>query len=156
MMLVYRIANCQHINDLSGKGAALYGGRWNSKDVYMVYTAESAALALLETVVHIGKIPERGYCMITIQIPSDKILKTNPGKLPADWHKNPAPDILRTFGDQFITEGKYIALQVPSVIMPEGHNFLINPAHPDFKKVKITAQRTLTIDERLLHARGIQ
>jgi RES domain-containing protein len=155
-MLIYRIASCQYINDLSGKGAALYGGRWNSKDIHMVYTAESAALALLETVVHIGKIPETGYCMITIQLPSDKIQKMNAEALPGDWHKNPPPDSLKTIGDEFINSGIYIALQVPSVIMPEGHNFLLNPAHTDFKKVKITAQRMLTIDERLLHARGIQ
>ena len=151
-MLIYRIANCRYINDLTGKGAALYGGRWNSKDIHMVYTAESAALALLETVVHVGKIPESGFCMITIQIPDDKIQIADIGKLPADWHKNPPPDSLRTIGDAFISAGKYMALQVPSAIMPEGHNYLLNPLHSDFKKVKITAQRMLTIDERLLHA----
>lgn len=155
-MVVHRISNCQHINDLSGKGAALWGGRWNSKDTHMVYAAGSAALALLEAVVHIGKIPEKGYCMIALELPASKTGIVHPEKLPADWRKSPAPDYLKTIGDEFIATGKYLALRVPSVIMPEEHNFLLNPQHPDFKKVKITAQRMLTIDDRLLHARGIQ
>ncbi len=153
-MLVYRIANCRYINDLSGKGAAMYGGRWNSKDVYMLYTAESAALALLETIVHIGRIPEQGFCMITIQLPDDKIEITDIDKLPANWHKNPAPDGLKMIGDNFITASKKLTMKVPSVIMPEGYNLLINTHHHEFKKVKIINSRTLTIDDRLLHATG--
>ena len=153
-MLVYRIADCQYINDLSGKGAALYGGRWNSQDTYMVYTAESPALALLEAVVHIGRIPEKGYCMITIEIPHEKIETLTTDHLSAEWHKSPAPDHLKKYGDSFIQSNKLIALKVPSVIIPEEHNILLNPHHPDFKKVKIITSRSLSIDERLLQATG--
>lgn len=155
-MVVYRIGSCQYINDLTGKGAAMYGGRWNSKDTYMLYTAQSAALALLETVVHIGRIPEQGFCMIAIELPASKIMKVTEHKLPANWHSSPAPDNLKAIGDEFIKAGKCLALQVPSVIMPEEHNFFLNPAHADFKKVKIATQRPLTIDDRLLQARGMQ
>lgn len=153
-MQVYRIADSRYITDLSGRGAALHGGRWNSKDIYMVYTAESPALALLEAVVHIGKVPESGFCMITIELPDENIGNFSASKLPADWYKNPPPDHLKTIGDQFIKSGKLSAIKVPSVIMPEEHNVLLNPAHKDFIKVKIITNRMLTIDERLLYATG--
>ena len=148
-MIVYRIGNCSYIRDLSGKGAALYGARWNSKDIYMVYTAQSRALALLEAVVHIGKIPVGGYCMLTLEIPDESIERVGVANLPNGWYNNPPPDYLKTIGDNFINAGKHLALEIPSVIMMEEHNYLINPAHPLFKKVVIISERPVTIDHRL-------
>ena len=150
MIHVFRIANCKYIDDLSGKGAALHGGRWNSIDVYMLYAAESPALALLEAIAHIGKIPEQRYCMITIEMPNDKIETIAPEQLSTGWHKSPPPDFLKVTGDNFIRANISLALKVPSVLMPEEHNFLINPNHKDFKKIKTVANRPLNIDERLL------
>jgi len=148
-MIVYRISTCRYIKDLSGKGAALYGGRWNSKDTYVLYTAQSRALALLETVVNIGEIPDTGYCMITIDIPEDSIASYPLHRLPEDWTANPPPDRLKEIGDKFIRSGKYLALQMPSALMPEEHNYLINPAHEAFSKIRIVSERPITIDERL-------
>jgi RES domain-containing protein len=148
-MIVYRINDCKYIKDLSGKGAALYGGRWSSKDTYIVYTAQSRALALLEVVVHIGKIPANGYCMATIDIPDDSIETFPLEKLPADWTTNPPSDYLKIIGDHFIKSNKYLALEIPSVLMMEEHSYLLNPAHPEFKKVKIINERAIRIDERL-------
>ena len=148
-MIVYRISDCKYINDLSGRGAALYGGRWNNKDTYIVYTAESRALALLEIVVHGGKIPINGYCIAEIEIPEDSIDPFLLKKLPADWYINPPPDYLKEIGDHFIRSNKYLALEIPSALMPEEHNYLLNPAHPAFKKVKIVSQRAMMADERL-------
>jgi RES domain-containing protein len=151
-MIVYRISNCTYVSDLSGKGAALYGARWNSKDVYVVYTAQSRALALLEAVVHIGKMPSQGYCMIAITIPDDSIEYFPLEKLPVGWAGNPPADYLKAIGDQFIRSNKCLALEIPSVLMMEEHNYLINPAHPDFKKITVTAQRAIKLDERLFQA----
>ena len=150
-MIVYRISDCKYITDLSGKGAALYGARWNSKDTYIVYTAQSRALALLEAVVHIGKIPVTGYCVATIDIPDDSIEHLPLGTLPNDWNTNPPPDILKVIGDRFIRSNKHAALEIPSVLMREEHNYLLNPAHPKFQKVKIVTQRAISFDERLFH-----
>jgi len=151
-MIVYRINKCAYINDLSGKGAAMYGGRWNNKDTYVVYTAQSRALALLEAVVHIGKIPAVGYCMAAIEIPDNSIEKFPEDKLPANWHANPSPDYLKEIGDRFIKARKYLALQMPSALMEEECNYLLNPAHPTFSKVKIISERPINIDERLYSA----
>jgi RES domain-containing protein len=151
-MIVYRIGDCRYTTDLSGLGAALHGGRWNSKGNYIVYTAQSRALALLEAVVHIGKMPDTGYCMATIEIPEGSIEQVTLEKLPAGWNAQPSPDYVKSIGDRFIETGKHLALKIPSALMMEEHNFLLNPAHPEFRKVKIIAQRPIQIDERLYSA----
>ena len=151
-MIVYRITDCKYINDLSGRGAALYGARWNSKDTYIVYTAQSGALALLEAVVHIGKVPANGYCMATIEIPDSGIESFPLEKLPEDWATNPPPNYLKVIGDHFIRSNKYVALEIPSALMMEEHNYLLNPRHRDFNKVKIISQRPIRVDDRLFPA----
>ena len=148
-MIVYRINKCSFINDLSGRGAALYGGRWNNKDTYIVYTAQSRSLALLETVVHIGKVPAEGYCLATIEIPDSSIQSIPLEKLPPGWYSNPSPNYLKSIGDNFIRANKYLVLELPSALMMEEHNYLINPAHHAFNKVKIISERKFNIDERL-------
>ena len=115
----------------------------------MVYTAQSRALALLEAVVHIGKVPDAGYCVATIDIPDNSIEVFPIEKLPADWNKNPSPDYLKSIGDYFIKTGKYLALQIPSVLMMEECNYLLNPAHPQSNKIHIVAQRPIGVDDRL-------
>jgi RES domain-containing protein len=149
MMTVYRISNCKYVNDLSGKGAALYGGRWNNKDTYLIYTAQSRALALLETVVHTGKIPEDGFCLVAIELPDTSLYTYTTEQLPPGWHSSPPPDYLKAIGDEFVRKNKYLAIKVPSVLMMEEYNLLINPAHPMFGSVKITSHRQLNMDQRL-------
>ncbi len=149
-MIVYRISDCRYIKDLSGKGAALYGGRWNNRDTYMVYTAQNRGLALLEAVVHMGIIPPNGYCMVSIELPDNGVFYYPPEHLPPDWYQSPAPDYLRLIGDNFIQSGKYLAMAVPSVLMMEEYNILLNPRHADFGKVKIKSERPLQMDERLV------
>jgi RES domain-containing protein len=151
-MIVYRIGDCRYINDLSGKGAALYGARWNSTDIHMLYTAQSPALALLEAVVHIGKMPNKNYCMAMIEMPGHSVTSLDADMLPADWHFNPAPVYLKMIGDNFISAAKYLALKVPSVVMTEESNYLLNPAHPLFSKVNIISQKVINIDQRLYPA----
>jgi len=148
-MIVYRISDCKYINDLSGKGASLFDGRWHSKGTYVVYTAESRALALLENVVHRAMIPANSLCMATIEIPDNNIENFPMEKLPPGWYSNPSPNYLKPIGDNFIRAGKYLALKLPSALMMEEHNYLLNPAHPSFSKVKITTERSISIDERL-------
>lgn len=149
-MIVYRIADCRYVTDLSGTGAAKYGGRWNNKETYMVYTAQSASLALLESVVHMAKLPGKSYCLVTLSVPVHAPKLLTESDLPPGWQQQPAPDFLKVLGDRFVSAGIDLVLGVPSVIMPEEYNYLINPHHPDFKRVKIESQRSLSIDERLL------
>lgn len=149
-MRVYRISKCAYISDLQGTGAAQYPGRWHSKGTYILYTAATPSLALLESVVHISNIAVASYCMLCLSIPENKILVITAAELPANWFSNPAPDSLRSIGDSFIRENKFLALKIPSAIMPEENNFLLNPAHADFKNVSVVYTRNIPIDERFL------
>jgi RES domain-containing protein len=149
-MVVYRISKCPYIDNLSGEGASKYGGRWNSKGVAILYTASSAALAMLESVVHLSKLSTPDFCLASIDVPVTKIATIGPNNLPNDWRTNPPPDHLKKIGDQFIASGQSLVLRIPSVIMPTEFNYLINPSHPDFGIVKILSQQSLDIDSRLI------
>lgn len=150
MRKVYRISKCAYIDDLKGTGAAAYPGRWHGKGTFVLYTTASPSLALLESVVHMSRIAVADYCMICLSIPEDKILTLSITDLPENWNQNPPPDILREIGERFINSREYLALQLPSAIMPEEFNYLLNPNHPDFKLVKVIYTRNISIDKRLL------
>ena len=154
MKKVYRISKCQYIDDLTGTGAANFAGRWHSKGTHILYTASSPSLALLESVVHMASIPILDYCMICIEIPDDKIAVLDVDQLPTNWYANPAPAALGIIGDTLVKKNEHFALQIPSAIMPEDYNLLINPRHTDFDKVKIIYRRTVPIDKRFF-ASGI-
>lgn len=149
-MVVYRISSCKFIDDLSGRGAAMYGGRWNSEGVYLLYTAGSPSLAMLESLVHLGGRVTGDFCQIAIEVPEESVLELMPEDLPANWRESPAPDLLRSIGNRFIVEGQYLMLKIPSVLVPDESNCLLNPAHPDFKKVRVLVKSPIRFDERLV------
>ena len=150
-MLLYRIANCHYIKDLNGTGARLYGGRWNSEGKSMVYLASSRALATLEVLVHLPPLllPD-DFCIAQIKVPDNNILTLDISALPDTWKDPSPPAELKTIGNQFIKETKYLMMKVPSSIVPEEFNYLLNPWHPDIKKVSITNTHPFTFDNRLI------
>jgi RES domain-containing protein len=150
-MIVYRISDCKYICDLSGMGAYLFGGRWHSVGTYVVYIAQSRSLALLENVVHWGRIKNSVLCTAEIEIPDNSITTLTIADLPDDWASNPSPDRLKMIGDNFIKAGKHLVLKIPSSLVMEEHNYLINPNHTLFTKVKILTNGPIKIDERLFH-----
>jgi RES domain-containing protein len=115
----------------------------------MLYTAQSRALALLEAVVHMGKMPGTRFCLATIDIPDGSMEVLPLSKLPEGWQNNPPPDYLKSIGDRFILSGRHLALSIPSVLMMEEHNLLLNPLHPAFRQVRVVEQRSLNMDDRL-------
>src|SRR6478609_7825458 len=98
-MKVYRIASCNYIQDLSGYGAFLNGGRWNSEGVYALYTASTASLAMLEILAHFQIMPKIGFCLMCLDIPDDSLLDIDVQHLPSDWNLYPAPQVLQGIGD---------------------------------------------------------
>jgi RES domain-containing protein len=149
-MLLYRIAKCNYIDDLSGTGARLYGGRWNSIGRPVVYMASSRALAVLEVLVHLPPtlIPDN-FCQITFEIPDD-VQTLNVKNLPANWQEYPEPSILKNMGDAFLKANKHLLLKVPSAVVKEEYNYLLNPAHPGIASVKAIDQQPFNFDERLI------
>lgn len=149
-MLLYRLTKCVYANDLSGAGARLYGGRWNSEGKAMVYFASSRSLALLEALVHMPStnIPDE-YCMAIIETPDD-FESLNEKLLPKNWQDQPDMDVLKKFGNDFLSARKHLLLKVPSAIVNEEYNYLLNPAHITTQKIKLKSVKPFTFDNRLI------
>lgn len=150
-MEVYRISKCAYINDLTGTGARLYGGRWNSPGHAIVYTAGSRALSALEVLVHIPlKNIIQDFCIATIQIPDDIAVKVLTKKdLPSGWQSLAPFPALQSVGDEWIDTARYAVLRLPSVVIAEEHNYLINPQHPDAARITISDIQPFVFDQRL-------
>jgi len=134
-----------------GEGARLSGGRWNSPGTGIVYTSASAALAVLEMLVHLGQgnvLPS--YVLIACSFSESLVEHVDPDDLPANWLAYPAPPVLQSVGDQWVSNGQSAVLRVPSVIVPREFNFLLNPTHADFRRVKIGKPEPFGLDLRLL------
>ena len=150
-MIVYRLSKSTFSKDLSGKGAEKCGGRWNNKGIAILYTSDSRALCTTEIAVHtpLGNIPT-DYEIIIIEIPDEiKIKELSLNKLPADWMRFPHSSTTQDIGNQFIKDGINLVLKVPSAIVQGEYNYLVNPNHKDFKKIKIKSIDTFSFDERL-------
>jgi RES domain-containing protein len=150
-MVLYRIAKCIYADDLSGTGARLYGGRWNSEGKSAVYLASSGSLAVLEVLVHLPPllIPS-DYCLAEIEVPEDSIGIITPEELPVNWAAISPPLALKQLGDEFLKKQAYLVLKLPSAIVPKEFNYLLNPLHKEMKKVKILQKQHFNFDERLV------
>lgn len=150
-MKVFRLSKKKYSSTLSGKGAALFGNRWNSKGTEMIYTAQSRALAMAEVAVHLSlsTLPS-DYVMIEIEIPDFlKIQSLKESELSKDWTDHPPGLQTQQIGDDFINSGKYSILKVPSAVVKGDFNFLINPHHKDLKKLKILEITDFPFDKRM-------
>ena len=146
-MLVYRIAKKQFINDLSGKGAELAGGRWNLKGLPAIYTSSSLALCICETLVHTDKdIPPVNMYFAEIEIPDEYISDEYFNQVSFEHSLN--------IGTNWIKEANSLAIKVPSALMPQAYikdyNVIINPRHQDFSKIKILRTDEVLFDLRLI------
>lgn len=131
-------------------GARLYGARWNSKGTAVVYLASSRALAVLEVLVHLPPLfTPPNFCIAEIEVPDDSFLTLDIKSLPDNWQDASSPAELKTLGNQFIKETKYLMMKVPSSVVPEEYNYLLNPWHPDINKVKIRNNHPFSFDDRL-------
>ena len=131
----------------SGSGARLYGGRWNSIGTPMVYTAGSLSLSLLEWRAHLAQWPAPPLMVIEVEI--EEHLIWTPRKLPADWKRLPLGRGSAIFGDDWVRSQRSAVMRVPSVIVPSEWNYLLNPTHPDFQRLRIGKPRGLRPDPRL-------
>ncbi len=135
----------------SGEGARLYGGRWNPPGVGMVYTAGSRSLALLEILVHLGRSRLfADYVLIPVQFDAALVTPVEEFGLPAEWDREPPPAATQTLGGQWLAAGERPILSVPSVVVPEERNYLLNPAHRSFGQIQIGKPTPCRIDRRLV------
>jgi RES domain-containing protein len=149
-MLAWRIAKKRHALDRTGVGAAIKGGRWNSANIHAIYAGLSSEIAALEKLVHTGSILPLDLVIVRIELPDDGDLYEKPGliALPKGWDDTPAPPATADFGDAFLVKGERLGLIVPSSVIPEAENIVINPVHPRMTDVNMEIIRGFTFDPR--------
>jgi len=149
-VIVYRITGTKHASDLTGTGAAMFGGRWNKKGTPVLYTGESKEIALLEIIVHTPPMLVPNLDVLKIEIP-DSISEITIKSLPKNWKDYPAPTILSELAERWIKEAKTIALKVPSCVVFSSHNYILNCRHPEYsKRMKILKHENFHFDSRLI------
>jgi len=139
-MRIWRVCR-RPFADLTGEGARLYGGRWNSPGRPMLYAAESAALAVLEVRVHLDldwRVLPDDYVLMAIE--TGDVEAQTLAETPADP---------RAAGDAWLASGRSALLRAPSFIVPESANVLVSPAHPDAARLAVASVRPFAFDARL-------
>lgn len=147
-MLVYRITLSQYADSLQASGKP---ARWNGNQVNVVYTSSSQSLACLENVVHRSSLGLSGnFKSLTIYIPdSVKITEIKLGNLESSWQDFESLPYTQQIGNRWITENKTAVLKVPSAIISNEFNYLLNPNHPDFDKIELVANDAFIFDSRI-------
>ena len=148
-MEVYRIVSKKWSSKLTASGNA---ARWNTKENKVIYTAESRALACLENLVHTsGEELKKEFAIMLIEIPAAlKIDRVEIASLPHNWFEFENLLICRSIGDKWLMKKSSAVLRVPSVIISHEFNYLINPEHPDFKKIKLNSIEDFRFDPRII------
>ena len=151
-MIVYRITKQEHAT-LDGTGGLFGPGRWHKKGNPIVYTSEHASLAAWEKIVHVvsfENLPD-DLLLMKIEIPDLLEIRTVPEEiLVPGWDDFPFSSKTVDFGTSFLRQKEYLALKVPSVIIPDEFNIILNPLHPDIHKCKIISSEVFVFDERIL------
>jgi len=152
MLSGWRIVNSRHAKTaFSGDGARLYGGRWNSLGVAVIHVAGQRSLAILEVLAKARSESPRGeYVLIPASWEEALTERLSERELPVYWDALPPSATTRMIGDRWVKEGRTPVLAVPSAIVPAEFNYLLNPAHTDFHRIKIGTPEPFVFDRRLL------
>jgi RES domain-containing protein len=148
-MILFRISNQIYSQDISGKGAALFGGRWNSKGNHALYLSSHTSLAVLEILVNYSyeQLMHTAFDIVTFEIKNDKSVESIKN-LESNWRY--LPKYTKEIGDYFLMDKSKLMLKIPSAIIETEYNYLLNPEHVDFKKIKIINVSPLKLDNRLI------
>ena len=147
-MTIYRLSTANFATDISGEGSKIYGGRWNPKGLAALYASENISLCILEILVRATKktSPDT-YTLISLVIPENKIFSIQLTKLKKGWQHE--LEYTQGIGKDFLKENYMLCMKVPSAIVPQEHNFVLNPLHKDINRVKISSVEVLELDKRL-------
>jgi RES domain-containing protein len=148
VITLYRLSSDRFPAD-SGVGAARYGGRWNRIDTEVIYAAQTASLAALEVLVHYSVLP-KDHVLTEIIVPDAlEILRWEEDTLPAGWKSETPIAETQELGERWIREGRSAVLSVPSSIISKERNFILNPAHPEFRQIRFLPPVSFYFDPRL-------
>ncbi len=149
-MLLYRLSKTEFAGDLAGTGAKLYGGRWNNKGTACIYTSVSRALAVLEFAsnVELEFVPNE-LSITTYELPEELCHVLKAKDLPKNWTETPSPQSSKDLGSSYFSDNSILCLRVPSVVVPEEYNYLINPNSDKIDTVKVVKITKFQFDSRI-------
>lgn len=150
-MKLWRITSRQWALDRTCEGARVNGGRWNPAGYPVMYAGTTIEICALEKFVHLAGAPSPPLVLVGIDVPDDPVLALRPVRadLPDGWADMPVSKSAQQFGRQWIASARHLMLLVPSVIIPEATNAVINPAHPAYPSVKLAVLREFHFDARM-------
>ena len=151
-MRIWRICRKPHAGDpLSGRGGLFTSGRWHTKGQRIIYTSRSLALAALEILVHVDRdMLPADLLQLEMNIPDKvKVLEIGIKELPKNWQSYPAPAVLQRLGDDWLASESTAVLEVPSAVIPEENNLLLNPRHADASNIRVLSTKDFAYDSRL-------
>ncbi|NOX10136.1 MAG: RES family NAD+ phosphorylase [Gammaproteobacteria bacterium] len=135
---------------LSGEGAFLHGGRWNTKGHRVVYLGGNLATASLELLVYLDSISVLNcFSKIEVTFNDEHIILIDPDDLPDDWTQPSMTPTTQIIGNDWLSNQESLILQIPSVVIESEHNYLLNPLHPDFKEIETSNITTFKYDSRI-------
>lgn len=154
MVPAWRLVSKVRAGDaFSGEGARLYGGRWNPPDVRATYLSASRSLAALEVLVHNAeRAPSSPFLFFEVRFPEDFVQTISEDELAADWRSYPPRNSTVEAGGRWLKERSSPVLRVPSILIPEESNYLLNPEHPRADEIELRDGRAFTFDPRFLKA----
>lgn len=150
MLTAWRLVKTAYAKTaFTGEGSFQFARRWNPPGIRMVYTAETASLAVMEVLVHLARseLPS-AHTIFRVTIPESLITTLDRRALPTDWDADPPSSTPQTIGKRWIDRRVSVVLRVPSVVTRQESNFLINPAHPDFRRLTISPPEPFVFDPR--------
>jgi RES domain-containing protein len=146
----WRIAQRKYALDRLCADSALYGGRWNPVGMPALYCGASIAICALEKFVHVGQAPLPPLVLVAVDFPDDcEIFTPTASELPVGWDELPTSISAQGLGRAWLERGETLAMRVPSVVLPEESNVIVNPQHPDYARVELTVLRPFTFDGRM-------
>lgn len=149
-MQAWRIAKRAYALDRLGTGARLFGGRWNSSGIAAIYAGLTPEIAAMEKLVHTGDLLPQDLVLVLIELPDALGLyqRHAAGDLPAGWDALPSSTAAIALGDEFLLATTHLGMIVPSAVMPEASNVVLNPNHPEFSAVSMKVVRQFEFDSR--------
>lgn len=150
-MRAWRIAKAKRATDLSGKGAAIEGGRWNDQDIPAVYMGLTPGICCLETFVHACGEPTMPMKITCFELPDDPslYLEPDPKTLPSGWASLPADRPSMDFGSAWLSANSHLGLIVPSAVLVLERNIVINPSHPAVHQIEVVEVFDFMYDPRM-------
>ena len=149
MIKIWRIVKAKYAREaFDGRGAKSYGGRWNHPGKLVVYASDSLPLAALELFVHLEGQPYFKLNTISANISANTEI-TQIEKLPKNWHSFPAPMSTKDIGSKWLNSNQTAVLKVPSVMIPDSYNYLLNPLHPNFNEIITNKPEPFNFDPKM-------